>query len=66
VKLAVDVFTDDPDRAEFRIRLTSRVKRMMFLDTIVDTPELRELHDFVMAELSSWVEGEVASVVVTD
>ena len=66
VKLAVDVFTDDPDRAEFRIRLTSRVKRMMFLDTIVDTPELRELHDFVMAELSSWVEEEVASVVVTD
>ena len=66
VKLAIDVFTDDPERGEFRIRLTSRVKRMMFLDTIVDTPELRELHEFVMAALSSWVEGEVASEVVTD
>ncbi|HEU4939231.1 MAG TPA: hypothetical protein VFT39_22440 [Vicinamibacterales bacterium] len=66
VKLAIDVFTDDPDRGEFRIRLTSRVKRMLLLDTVVDTPELRELHDVVVAGLSSWVEGEVASEVVED
>ena len=61
VRLAIDVFTDDPDAGEFRIHLTSRVKRMIVLDTVVDTVELRELHDLVVAELSAWVGGPVKS-----
>jgi hypothetical protein len=61
VGVAIDVFTDDPEQGEFRIHLTSRVKRLLFLDTVVDTPELRELHDVVVAELSKWVGGPVTS-----
>ena len=61
MRLAIDVFTDDPDAGEFRIHLTSRVKRMIVLDTVVDTVELRELHDLVVAELSAWVGGPVKS-----
>ena len=51
LKLAVDVFTDDPDAGEFRIHLTSRRKRRFFRDTIVDTPQLEELCTLVVAEL---------------
>jgi hypothetical protein len=61
VKLAVDVFTDDPERGEFRIHLTSRVKRLFILDNVVDTHQLRELHDLVVAELSAWVGGPITS-----
>jgi len=61
VRLAVDVFTDDPERGEFRIHLTSRVKRLFVLDNVVDTHQLRELHDLVVAELSAWVGGPITS-----
>jgi hypothetical protein len=61
VRLAIDVFTDDPGRGEFRIHLTSRVPRLLFLTTVADTPELRELHDVVVTELSAWVGGPVKS-----
>lgn len=61
VRLAIDVFTDDPEAGEFRIHLTSRVKRLIVLDTVVDTPELNELRDLVVAELSSWVGAPVKS-----
>ena len=61
VRLAIDVFTDHPERGEFRIHLTSRIKRMIVLDSVVDTPELRELHALVVAELSTWVGGPVKS-----
>ena len=64
VRLAIDVFTDDPDIGAFRIHLTSRVKRMLVLDAIVDTPELEELRTLVMGELSPWVGGNVKSEVI--
>lgn len=34
---------------------------MVVLDTVVDTAELRELHNLVVAELSRWVDGTVKS-----
>ena len=61
VRLAIDVFTDDAEQGEFRIHLTSRVKRLIVLDRVVDTPELRELHSLAVAELSAWVGGPVTS-----
>ena len=55
IKLAIDVVTDDPDEGAFRIHLTSRTKRLLVLDTVVDTPELEELRAFVASELAAWV-----------
>lgn len=59
VRLAIDVFTDDPDEGAFRIHLTSRIKRLFVLDTVVDTSELEELRSLVASELTSWVAGVV-------
>lgn len=61
VRLAIDVFTDGPEAGEFRIHLTSRVKRLIVLNSVADTPELNELHGLVVAELSAWVGGPVKS-----
>jgi len=59
VRLAIDVFTDDPDGGVFRVHLTSRTKRLLGLDTVVDTSELEELRALVASELAAWVEGVV-------
>jgi len=53
VKLAIDVTTDDGDAGEFRIRLTSRTKRLIGYKE-VDTPELEELRALVESELHRW------------
>ena len=53
VKLAIDVHTDDGDAGEFRIRLTSRTKRLLGYKE-ADVPELEELRAFVEAELLHW------------
>jgi len=58
-RLAIDVFTDDPESGQFRIHLTSRLKRMLVGDKIVDTPELEELRRLVLSELSGWVGGTI-------
>ena len=60
MKLAIDVFTDDQERGEFRVRLTSRKKRLLFLDSTVDTPELEQLRALVTSELEAWIGGAVA------
>ena len=60
VRLAIDVFTDDPDKGEFRIRLTSRVKRMLMFDKVIDLPELEELRRLVEAELRNWAATELS------
>jgi len=57
VRLAVDVFTDDPDEGIFRVHLTSRTKRLLVLDTVVDTSELEELRTLIASELEAWVGG---------
>jgi hypothetical protein len=46
-------------RPTFRVRLTSRTKRLLFLDGVVDTPELEDLRALVASELASWVGGAV-------
>ena len=60
VKLSVDVFTDDPERGEFRMHLTSRTKRLLFLESVVDTPELEDLRVLVTSELEAWIGGPVS------
>ena len=55
VSLAIDIFTDDPDEGAFRIHLTSRTKRLLLFDQIVDTPELEELRSLVVADVTEWV-----------
>ena len=54
VRLAIDVFTDDPDEGAFRIRLTSRTKRLLMFDKVVDTPELENVLSLVRSELEGW------------
>jgi hypothetical protein len=61
VRLAVDIFTDDPDRGAFRVHLTSRMKRLLF-DKVVDTAELEELKSLVASELAR---AGVADLVAT-
>jgi hypothetical protein len=59
VRLAIDVFTDDPDAGKFRIHLTSRTRRWGLFDRVVDTPELDGLRTLVASELATWVGGPV-------
>jgi len=59
VRLAIDVFTDDPDAGAFRIHLTSRTRRWALFDRVVDTPELDALRALVSSELAAWVGGPV-------
>jgi hypothetical protein len=63
VRLAIDIFTDDPDVGAFRIHLTSRTKRLLVFDRVTDTPELDELREAVTARLTVWA-GHVRSEVV--
>jgi len=57
VKLAIDIHADDPEQGRFRIHLTSRLRRWGLIDSTRDTPELDELRDLVVAELTPWVDG---------
>jgi hypothetical protein len=54
IRLAIDVFTEDSEQGLFRIHLTSRIKRLIFFDTVVDTVELEELRTMVETELKAW------------
>jgi hypothetical protein len=54
VKLAIDVFTEDPDQGLFRLHLTSRTRRLLLFDKVVDTPELEDLRTLVQTELTAW------------
>jgi len=54
IHLAIDVFTDDGDAGEFRIRLSSRVKRRFFGHKEEDTPELQPLKALVAHEFETW------------
>ena len=55
VRLAVDVFTDDPETGAFRIHLTSRMRRLLVGAKVVDTPELDVLRDIVVDALTAWL-----------
>jgi len=54
VKLAVDVFTQDPLTNEFEIHLTSRKARLLRSARVVDTPELEALRRSVVSSLEAW------------
>ena len=54
VKLAVDIHTDDHEKWEFQVHLTSSRQRFLFGPKVQDTPELEELRDLVMSQLKSW------------
>ena len=54
VKLAVDIFTDEGTRDQFRIHLTSRLPRLFLGERVEDTPELEELRELVVAKLQEW------------
>lgn len=54
VKLAVDVFTQDPLTNEFEIHLTSRKARLLRSARVVDTPELEALRQRVVSSLEAW------------
>jgi hypothetical protein len=65
IRLAVDIFCDDPDQGTFRMHLTSRTPGSLFGEKIEDTPELDELRDTVVSRLTEWV-GQPPRVVVVD
>lgn len=54
VDFAINVFCEDPDFGVYLIRLTTRVKRFLWFDRVIDTPELEELRDLVVAKLKKW------------
>ena len=56
VKLAIDVFCENPETGEFRMHLTSRVSRILFGSTVTDTPELEELRESIVFALTSWLQ----------
>ena len=55
VQLAVDIFCDEPERGEFRMHVTSRIRRFLLPDPVRDTPELEALKDSVVALLADWI-----------
>jgi hypothetical protein len=55
-KLAIDVFTDDPDAGQFRIHLTSR-KRGWLFTRVEDTEELEELRRLIESLLAGWTDA---------
>ena len=66
LKLAIDVFTDDADAGAFRIRLTSRVRRMFVFERAQDTPELDELRTLVCDGLARWNAADISIEAVPD
>src|SRR5262245_5177989 len=64
VRLAIDVFTDDPDTGLFRIHLTSR-KRRLVRSVVVDTDELHVLRGMVAAAIEGWT-GQPPQIVQLD
>ena len=54
LRLAIDIFCDDPQSGYFRARLTSRKKRLLVFDTIFDGQELETVQQRVSVHLSSW------------
>jgi hypothetical protein len=65
IRLAVDIFCDDPEQGAFRMHLTSRTPGSLFGDKIEDTPELDELRGTVVGRLTEWV-GQAPRVVAVD
>jgi hypothetical protein len=54
LRFAIDIYCDDPERGEFRVRLSAQRKRWPFDRSEIDTPELEELKEQVIARLTAW------------
>lgn len=54
VRLAIDIFTDDPDQGAFRIHLTARTKKFLMFESVVDAPELEEVRALVVSAIEAW------------
>ena len=61
VRLAIDIFCDDPGAGRFRIHLTARRRRLLLPDRVADTPELEGLRELVVGRLGAWL-GEAPEV----
>jgi hypothetical protein len=63
IRLAVDIFCDDPETGKFRIHLTARRKKLLLIDEVDNTPELEEVRQIVFSNLEGWdSKPSVASV----
>lgn len=54
MRLAVDIFCEDPAKSEFRLRVYAGIRKYLIFWPEVDTPELHELKDLVRANLEAW------------
>jgi hypothetical protein len=54
VRLAIDIFCDNPATCEFRLRLYSLRRRFLFFHTEVDSPQLLEMKNLVITTLKDW------------
>ena len=54
LKLAVDIFTDDPKGMQFQVLLSSRRPRFLLKDEVVDGVELDVLRELVIRVLTAW------------
>ncbi|MHC4779028.1 MAG: hypothetical protein ACYTFG_10675 [Planctomycetota bacterium] len=59
VRLAVDIFCDDPEKGEYRVHITSSKKRWFFFGRVVDTEELDALKGAVVERLGGWTDTKV-------
>jgi hypothetical protein len=54
VRLAIDICCDNSTTGEFRVRLSSQVKRGLFGRWEVATPQLEEIRRLVTSQLEAW------------
>jgi hypothetical protein len=56
IRLAIDIFCEDIASGAFRVRLTSRRKKLIGSE-ILDTPELERLRDLLVSAMDAWAES---------
>lgn len=61
LRLAVDIFTEDPAAGRFRVRLSTSMRGLLGGRKELDVPELDELMRIVTGSLTSWV-GSAPSI----
>ena len=53
VGLAVDIHCEDPEAGAYRLHLTSRAKRFLLPDRVIDLPELDEMKELVVTRIEN-------------
>ncbi len=51
---AIDIFCDDPTSGKFRVHLSSRRKKFLFIESFVGSPELEHVRDIVCRQIEAW------------